>query len=180
MRTLLRCLIIAPLLLTSGCGRNEPGDRRAAEMAGRVAEQQGRHNEQAARQSTETAAAARHLIEAQAALQKELQAERAAIDQDRRDLERERRELAASRVREPVIAEAIRGVGMLLACLIPLLLAGYVIHVACRGSDDAVLQEFLLRERGTDPLSTPAIPPAEPPLRRLLRRVVLRHRRTDG
>ena len=194
MKMLLRCLIVVLPPLMSGCGRNDPGDRRAADMAGRLVEQQGRQNEHSARQAMEATATGKRLVEAdaeavaklldaQATMQKELQAERAAIDQERRDLEMEQREVAALRVREPLIAEAIRDVGALLACLIPLLLAGYVIYVATRSSDDELLQDFLLRERMANPPELPAIPPAEPtlpPLRRILRRVVLRHRRTDG
>jgi hypothetical protein len=193
MRMLLRCPIVVLPLLMSGCGHSEPGGRSAAEIASRLVEQQGRHNEQAARQATEAAATAKRLVEAdadaltklleaQATMQKELQAQRVAIDQDRCELERERRELAGYRTREPIIAEAIKGVGTLLACLIPLLLAGYVIHVAAGSSDDALLQEFLLRERVNDlyPAIPSAEPPSLPPLRGMLRRVVLRRRRTEG
>jgi len=43
MKRLLRWTwVIVLALLMSGCSRNDPGDRRAAEMAGRLVEQQGR------------------------------------------------------------------------------------------------------------------------------------------
>jgi hypothetical protein len=161
MKMPLRFLIVAPLLLI-GCRGDPSGDRRAAEMASRFVEQQGRQNEANARQSQEVAAASRGLveadaqargkmIEAHAALQRELQAERAGIDQDRRQLEQERRELALRRTRDPIVAEAIGTVGTMLACLLPLILAGYVIYVASRRSDDAdVLIDYLVGELTTD------------------------------
>ena len=60
----------------------------------------------------------------------ELHSERAGIGCQREEMEQERRNIAAQRHRDPVIARAIGAVGLTLACLLPLLLAAYVIHCA--------------------------------------------------
>ena len=64
------------------------------------------------------------MIAAQRELNRELQAERSSIDRQREGLEAERREIAETRVRDPVVAEAILSIGLLLLCLAPLVLTG--------------------------------------------------------
>ena len=87
------------------------------------------------------------MIVAHAALQKNLQTERTSVDRQREEMETERRQLAQQRARDPIVAQAIRAVGLTLACLLPLLLAGYVIYSLNRnGDDNDALSELLVME----------------------------------
>jgi len=58
-----------------------------------------------------------------------IQTERQNINCQRDAIEQERREIAKDRQRTPVIAAAISQVGLILACLSPLLLAAYILFV---------------------------------------------------
>ena len=63
------------------------------------------------------------------------------------DVDAERKTIAKERHRAPVIAAAVTQVGMLVACLTPLLLAAYLIHTLRYASDDdADLAELLVTE----------------------------------
>lgn len=81
--------------------------------------------------------------EAHAAVAKERQ----SIDRQREGLESERKKIAEDRQRAPVIAAAIAQFGLILACLAPLLLAAYLLHVLRHSSDDdAAVTELLVEE----------------------------------
>ena len=87
------------------------------------------------------------MIEAHAALQQELQTERTNVDRQREEMKTERRQLAQQRTRNPIVAQAIRAVGLTLACLAPLALAAYVIYSLNHSSDDNdALSELLVLE----------------------------------
>ncbi len=75
-------------------------------------------------------------------------ADQAAVGQQRDKLEGERREIAQERIRDPIIAEAIVQFGLLLACLLPLVLAGYMVYTLrhTASQDDAVVAEFLVAD----------------------------------
>ena len=151
-----RAKLMMALLLTTGCADSR--DDRLAEMAQQSLREQARQNERLTKQSQQIAEASRHLIEndsrarrdmiaAHTTLQKELQTERANINQQLSELESERREIARQRGRDPIIANAISCIGLTLACLLPLLLAGYVIYSLNRSSDDSdALSEMLVLE----------------------------------
>jgi hypothetical protein len=151
-----RAKLMMALLLATGCADSR--DDRLAEMAQQSLREQARQNERLTKQSQQIAEASKHLVEndararkemiaAHATLQQELQAERANINQQLSELESERREIARQRGRDPILAETIRGVGMTLGCMLPLLLAGYVIYSLNRSSDDSdALSEMLVME----------------------------------
>jgi hypothetical protein len=64
-------------------------------------------------------------------------------------LEQERRQLAAQRGRDPIIAQAIGAIGVTVACLLPLLLAGYVLYTVNRASpedDSQAVSDVLIGE----------------------------------
>ena len=84
--------------------------------------------------------------------------ERASLDRQREDMEQERRNIAAQRQRDPIVAQTISAVGLTLACLLPLLLAGYVVYSLNRSSDDNdALSELLIMEMTADqPLLLPS------------------------
>ena len=153
---LCRAKLMMALLLAAGC--SDSPDERLAELAEQSLRQQASQNERLAQQSKQIAEASRHLVEndsearkemiaAHATLQKELQSERANINQQLSKIEQERRNIAEQRGRDPIIAQTISAVGLTLACLLPLLLAGYVIYSLNRSSDDNdALSEMLVME----------------------------------
>jgi hypothetical protein len=133
------------LAALAGCG--DSSDKRLLNLAQQSLAQQARQSEQLAQQSQRIADTARQLVAADAKarqellagltkLQQQIQAERAEFDRQRDALEQERRELAAQRGRDPIVANAIGAFGVVLACLMPLLLAGYVLYTVNRASPD--------------------------------------------
>jgi hypothetical protein len=152
-------------------------------MAQRSLAEQARQNERLAQQSQQVVEASQQLIEADAearqqmisahaVLQQEIQQSRDEIEQQRDELERERRAIAQQRQRDPVVAESVQLLALLLACSLPLLLAGYVLYTANRATEqDASLEELLAHELiYPEPLSLPAA--QSPPQ--------LEHRSSDG
>ena len=77
-------------------------------------------------------------------MQKEAQSaahtERQQLDQQRQGVEKERQELAKERQSAPVVAAAVMQVGLILACLLPLLFCGYLVYSLrhTQGDDEAV------------------------------------------
>ena len=149
-------MLTMTLLLAAGCADSR--DEEFRQLAQQTIRQQEKQNERLAKQSQQIAEASKHLvandsrarkemIAAHATLQKELQTERANINQQLSGLESERREIARQRGRDPIIAQTISGIGLTLACLLPLFLAGYVIYSLNRSSDDSdALSEMLVME----------------------------------
>ena len=139
-----------------GCGSS--GDERLVVMAQKNIAEQARQNERMAAQSIQIAEAAKRLVaadsqarqemlQAQAALQDEIQVARNNVDRQRDLLEGERREIADRRYRDPIVAESIGAVGLTIACLLPLMLAGYIVHCLRRNIDsDEALSELLVME----------------------------------
>lgn len=161
MKRTIPLLLIA--LLTTGCTNN---DDRLVEMAREHEKRQAEQSQQMARMQHTVAEGSRNLVEADAKarealskMQQDLRGDQAAVGQQRDALEAERKEIAAQRFRDPILAAAILQVGTALACLLPLLLAGYLIwsmkHTA--GQDDAAVTELLVTELVSErPLLLPA------------------------
>ena len=162
-------MLTMTLLLAVGCA--DSGDERFRQLAQQALYEQSEQNKRLAEQSKQIAEASRHLVEndsqarkemiaAHATLQKELQTERTNINQQLSKIEEERRAMAKQRGRDPIIAQTIGAVGLTLACLLPLLLAGYVIYALNRSSDDNdALSELLIMEMTADrPLLLPSSP----------------------
>lgn len=150
-------MMMAALLLTAGCG-GDSGDERLVIMAQQNIAEQVRQNERMAAQSIQIAEASKRLVEAdsqarqemlqaQAGLQEEIQLARNNVDRQRDLLESERREIADHRYRDPIVAESIGAVGLTIACLLPLILAGYIVRCMRRNMDsDEALSELLVME----------------------------------
>jgi len=155
-------MLIVTLILTIGC---ESRDEQLADFAGQALDQQARQNEEMARQSgqvaqqsTELAKAAhslveqdaqarRELIQAQTDLQSQFHDERTGLDAQRKELHAERKAVAGSAIREPVIAQAILVVGLLLATLLPLLVTAYALYrLPDLSSQEALLSNTLLED----------------------------------
>ena len=160
-------MLMMTLLLAAGC--DDSRDERFRQLAQQALREQSEQNKRMADQNREIAEASKHLVEndsqarkemiaAHGTLQKELQTERTNIHQQLSDLESERREISKQRGRDPIIAQAIGAVGLTLSCLLPLLLAGYVIYSLNRRSDDSdALSEMLVMEMTADqPLLLPS------------------------
>ena len=158
-------LALAPLILAAGCSSN---DERLVALSRESLARQAEQNQAMARQSQEIAQAARLLVEADAKargdviqlqtdLEKSAQAMRTSLDRQHEDLENERRQLASQRQRDPIIAAAILDAGMILACLLPLVLAWYVLRNLQQEPADAALGELLVQELVADePLLLPS------------------------
>ena len=160
-------MLTMTLLMMAGCA--DSGDERFRQLAQQALYEQSEQNKRLAEQSKQIAEASRRLIEGDAAARKdlleaqnqltsELHTERASLDRQREEMEQERRNIAAQRQRDPLIAQTISTVGLTLACLLPLLLAGYVIYSHNRSSDDNdALSELLIMEMTADqPLLLPS------------------------
>jgi len=168
------------LLAIAGCSPPDQRDQRLAEMAQDATERQAQQNEEMSRLNREVAENNRQLLEADAdsrrevlelqhelvqrdeqcrqeltALHREVQAnigqERASLDRQHEELEDERSEIAKQTQRAPVIAEAIKGAVLLLACLCPLALTAYLIHALNGNTDDeTAINELLVSEIMSD------------------------------
>jgi hypothetical protein len=172
-------IAVTVLLATDSCSssrRPAAPDERLADFARHSMEQQTRQNEAISRQSeavvqesrrlAETAQtlvekdaeARRELVSAQRELQKELVQQQATVSAERDRLEEERRQLAQQRGRDPIVAAAIQYSAGLLACLLPLLICGYLLYRMTRDNDDqTALGELLVLELTSErPLVLPA------------------------
>jgi hypothetical protein len=175
MKRIWMMALILGAVASSGAGGCDE-DERLAEYAQKAVEQQSKQNEQIAKQSQEVtqqnrqvAEAARKLVEADAkarqemvtaqkSLQEGLQRERATMDRHRQELEEERKAIARERYWEPIIAESITGIGVLLACLLPLGICIYVLwNMHHDRGDEGALNELLVCELTSErPLLLPA------------------------
>jgi len=157
------------LLLITGCADSR--DERFRQLAQQALHEQSEQNKRLAEQSKQIvdaslrlvegdAEARRDLLAAQKQLSSELHSERAGIDRQREEMEQERRNIAGQRHRDPVIAQAINAFGLTLACLLPLLLAAYVIRAVNQdGDDSAELGKLLVMEiTAEQPLLLPVLP----------------------
>ncbi len=152
---------IALMLTVIGCNENE--NKRLADTAERYLERQAEQNRHTTELQREVAEGSRRLVEADAqarqemvALQREVQAERAEFGRQRDALEGERRDLAAKRHFDPIIATAITNIGLLLACLLPLVLCWYLLQRRDKPADDQAVVEVLLEDLVSDrPLLLP-------------------------
>ena len=158
------------LLATAGCSPvPDMRDQRLVEFAHRSMEQQAKQNQYIAQQSqavveesqelaeaskelvASDAKARQDLIGAQERLTAQLHEQRAAVAAGRDQLEAERKQIAEQRHRDPLVAAAIQNVGLIIACLLPLIVCIFVIRQMSRPEpDDAAVAELLVHELVTD------------------------------
>lgn len=162
-------MVAAVLLLTTivGCGRSP--DERLADFAQQTMSEQVRQNDRMADQSqavvaeshqlAETAKALverdaearRELIAAQQELTSQLNGQQSAIYTGHEQLEQDRREIAEQRHRDPIIAAVIQDFGLFIACLLPLVVAVFVIRqMQSQEPDHAAVAELLVLELTAD------------------------------
>ena len=169
-------MFAAVLLLATvgGCGSSP--DERLADFAQQTMTEQRKQNDRMADQSqavveeshqlAETAKALvehdaearRELIAAQQELTSQLNGQQSAIYTGHEQLEQDRREIAQQRHRDPIIAAVIQNFGLLIACLLPLLVAVLVIRqMQSQEPDHAAVAELLTLElTSEEPLLLPA------------------------
>lgn len=144
------------LLMLTGCGSST--DDRLVKMAQEQVARQAEQSRQAAELHKQLVEGSRQLVQAEAkareeltTLQHDLRADQAEVGRQRDQLETERRQIADQRHRDPIIAAAIMDLGLVLACLLPLGVAVYVLWVVghSRQSGDAVT-ELLVEELVAD------------------------------
>jgi hypothetical protein len=129
-----RGLLIAVTVLvvvTSGC---DSDDERLARLAQTSNQQQADQNAAMAENTRAVAEGSKALIEAEnqsrqelVALQRDLRSDQAELSRQRDLLDRERRSQAAAERRDSLLAPAIVTLGLLVACIAPLIIAGFAL-----------------------------------------------------
>ena len=158
LRTSMTAVFLA--LLIAGC---DSRDDRLVRLAVDSSKQQADQNRQMAALQQEVAAGARSLVAADAKsreelihLQRALETEQSEIGRQRDRLETERREIASQRRTDPIVAAAITNVGLVLACLLPLVLCWYLLRRDPDGDADQAVCELLVEElTSSEPLLLP-------------------------
>ncbi|WP_145181825.1 hypothetical protein [Gimesia chilikensis] len=150
-------------------------DERLAEFAQQTMTEQTRQNQRMADQSEaivdeshqlaeaakelveRDAEARRELIAAQQELASQLNEQQSVIYTGHEQLEQDRREIAEQRHRDPIIAAVIQNIGLVIACLLPLLVAVQVIwQMQSQEPDHAAVAELLTLDLTSDePLLLP-------------------------
>lgn len=124
--------------------------------------------QKASRAQAEVAETSRQLVQADAkargeivALQRDLQQGQAELGRQRDQLENDRRQYADQRNRDPIVANVILDVGMIVACLLPLILCIVLVHaLRDRTQADSTLTEILVEEIASDqPMLLPGMRP---------------------
>ncbi len=153
LRRLKRPLLLAAIVVSvihPGCD----SDQRVVELSRESLNRQAEQNAQLARQSQAVTETTHELIKAESSvqsdanqLQQELHTERSTLDQQRQDLENERRSLAAERQRDPIIAETIKGLAIVIAAALPLVVCWYLVRsLFLSTSEDFTAAEILIEQ----------------------------------
>ena len=155
-------MLLTVLMPGAVTGCSPAPDERLAEFAQQTMTEQSRQNQrmadqteaiveeshqlaEAANELVERDAEARHeLISAQQELTSQLNEQQSAIYTGHDQLEQDRREIAEQRHRDPIIAAVIQDIGLIIACLLPLLVAVQVIwQMQSQEPDHAAVAELL-------------------------------------
>lgn len=163
LRRILWTVLVLPM---TGC--EEDPDARVVEIAIESADRQAQQNQQMAELQQQVAAGAKQLVQADsqarqelAELQRELRSDQAEIGRQLDALNSERQQIASERYWDSILGPSIYAGAGILACLLPLLLCGWLLH-ATRDKQDTeeALAELLVEELITDrPL---LLPPRQP------------------
>jgi hypothetical protein len=141
-------------IVTAGCSEDE----RLARMAQESVQQQRSQNEEMTLLNREVAEGVKRLVESEnesrkelTSLQREVQRQQADVGVQRDRLESERRQIASQRYRDSLLVPVLHHGGLLLICALPLLLAWYLLHAWCGGSqDELAISELLIEEFASD------------------------------
>jgi hypothetical protein len=159
LKRLLPHTAIMVIAIFLGCD----SDQRVVEVSRESLNRQAEQNAQMAGQSQAVTETTHELIKAESTvqtdanhLQQQLHTERTALNQQRQDLENERRSLAAERQRDPIIAETIKGLAIVVAAALPLVVCLYLVRsLFLSTSEDSTAAEILIEQLATSgPLLT--------------------------
>ena len=161
---------ILTILVIAGCNDTPTQkDKRLEEFARHSMAEQSRQNEVVANQATAVVqssheiansannlvqqdARARHeMIQAYRDLAGDLNRQQTAMDEARNEIEKDRRELARLRHRDPILVASIQSFGLLLASMLPLGMAAFVIYqMNHHEPEHAAVAELLIHDLGSD------------------------------
>ncbi|MBP62006.1 MAG: hypothetical protein CMJ62_10840 [Planctomycetaceae bacterium] len=156
---------IAIVVIAIGCKNDSD---RVAELASRHATQQAELSRETVKLQNELVEGTQKLVEADArarrdflTLEGKLDEQRVEVGRRHDELEDERREIAKQRSRDPIVANALIAAATLLACLLPMLLAGWLLRSQLNEADEFTATEILLEEiTARHPALAPASRPA--------------------
>ncbi|MFM7592675.1 MAG: hypothetical protein ACKO85_12890 [Isosphaeraceae bacterium] len=168
-RTTLAVMTIASLVIAGCNDRARPHDPSLDEYARQSIAEQSRQNQVIASQATavvessheiansannlvEQDAKARHeLIRAYHDLSEDINRQQVDMHATRDEIEKERREMARLRHRDPILAASIQSFGGLLACLLPLGMAAFVVYrMSHQEPEHAAVAELLIHDLGSE------------------------------
>ena len=151
-----------------GCDEPPP-DRTAVRLAERVTHEQAAQNKRLADATKSLTQGSQQLVSAEAkarqeviALQRDLRQDQADIGRQRDSLEAERRRIAAQRLTDSTWSDTLLAVGILLACLAPLVLAGITLVGLWRAPSAEEIHDVLV-EHFTHAPPVPAATSGLPP-----------------
>ena len=147
------------LLTLSGCGQApDYRDQRLAEFAQRSTSEQVQQNARLAELVQRDAESRKELLATHQDLTSQLNRQQSVIDAGRDRLGQDRRDIAQQRHLDPIVAATFQNVGLLMACLLPLLLAGMIVwRMQHQDPDHAAVAELLVCELTSDrPLFLPS------------------------
>jgi hypothetical protein len=140
-------------VMASGC---DNGDARIAAVANAAAERQAQQSTEMAKAHGHLTQGARELVESAArsqeslvTIQRELETQQTEVGHQRDLLEQERRTIATQRRTDPVIANAVLQLGLLLICSLPLVICWYVLRSPGTVDADRLVNEILIEELTT-------------------------------
>ena len=152
-RTRTTILLAIALTFQTGC---QSESERIAALSQEHTRLQAEQSLRMAQLQEHVATGSRALVEADAnarseiiGLQRDIQSERSEIDHQRDRLEAERKQIANERRSTPVISAAITSIGLLLACLLPLLVCLKLLSGPDNPVDDQAVWQVLLDEGGS-------------------------------
>jgi TolA-binding protein len=167
------------VVVAAGCD-----SERLARMAEQSTREQSAQNQRVSQAHASLAEGSKQLVEADAnarrdlaQLQDKLREDQSQVNEQRDALEAERKSIASERRQDSQCSSALATLGILLACLAPLVLAGIALAVLHRGSGQQEVDEVLVHElaqtlsvddaeRERDRLAMPVSPRLPPPSQR--------------
>ena len=136
------------LISALGCGQApDYRDQRLAEFAQKSVTEQAQQNAQITEVIKREASSRQELFSLHQSLTKQLNQQQAGIDAARNRLESDRSEIAQQRFRDPIIAAVLQTSGIMIACLLPLLVAVFgVWQMQSQEPDHAAVANLLVAE----------------------------------
>jgi len=160
IRNLVLTLVTLAIL---GCENN---DSRVADVATAAAERQAQQSAEMAKAHANLTQGARELVESAGRsqeslieIQQRLESQQAEIGRQRDQLENERQSIASQRHMEPIIATALAQVGLIIACLLPLIICWLILRSDANSDTNEAAAEVLIEEMTAE---QPRVLPAPP------------------